>query len=164
VSGNLSRTRHLDVADSEGGFRGESLMEAGWLATALCWDGLLPLVAFLAPWFVKVACRKGDIAEVVVVVLVPIGLALLRMSLAQQTLRRQFGSRIRPLRQIGLGLAIVTLLFVEIAHGLLVFAPEAPIVPYAIAGWLLYFAMISAATFPPRQAHSAVTGTGPNDQ
>jgi len=126
-------------------------MRAKWIATALCWDGLLPATAAGCLWYVKVAFPKGHIAEVVAAALVPLGLALVRTSMAQRTLAQYFPTDIPLVRQLGIALAIIVLLVVEIMFGFQVFAPELHLLPAVVVGWLVYFTLILAATVPPQE-------------
>jgi hypothetical protein len=71
--------------------------------------------------------------------------------LAERNLKRFFPRGLPVTRQIVLAIAIILLLYVEIMFGVIVFAPEAPVIHVILAGWLAYFALIAIATFPPRQ-------------
>lgn len=122
-----------------------------WIAELFCWDGALPLVAAAGPLLVKTNFLKGHIAEVVVALFVPVALALLRSSFALRTVASHFVAPFFLFRQLCLALAIVSLLVLEIAVALEVFAPNADISLWIAINWLVYIGLMAAATFPPRR-------------
>lgn len=135
-------------------------MMTKWMATVFCWDGVLPLLSVFTPWLVKWNFPQGHIAEVVAVVLVPIAMALLRATFAHRTLSSYYEHSLPILRQLGLGLAIISLLLLEVVTSLLIFAPEAPILPGVLLGWLVYIALMLIATFPPRRVQHGGHSSG----
>jgi hypothetical protein len=126
-------------------------MTRRWLVTVVCWDGALPLIAALCPWLVKVCLPKSDFAELAAVLFVPMALALVRSAVAHRTLRLFFEPPLPWIRQAGIGLALVVLLFVDMALALKVLVPDAPVVLPALLGWLVYLGLIAASTCPPRE-------------
>lgn len=129
-----------------------------WLITLIGWDGLLPVMAALLPLLVKWTLPQGHIAEVVVAVIVPCGLALVRAALAHRALSRDFAASPPALRQGAIALAIILLCLTEVMFSVKVFAPDAPVLPLAVLSWFMYFTVMGAATFPPTKAQLAEMG------
>jgi hypothetical protein len=45
------------------------------------WDGVLPLLVAIVPWIVRTIFRAGHIAEVLAAILLPIVLAIVKLTL-----------------------------------------------------------------------------------
>ena len=114
----------------------------------LAWDGMLPAAIAAMPSLVKWLAPQNTLAELSVVVLVPIAAALMRAVVGY----RELGEAPPTWRQLLLGVAIALLLLFEAATGLLSFADDAP--PQAwLAPALMYACYISciALAFAPHR-------------
>jgi hypothetical protein len=129
------------------------------LLEAIGWDGVLPLLVASGPIFVKKMLPRGHIAEVFVVVLVPIFAAIIRASVGRRQIVRICDGRAPWLRQIALAAAIVTLLFFEAVVGLLTFVGEE--IPsawwLALALYAAYVALVTYALRPGRNPAGIAT-------
>jgi hypothetical protein len=124
-----------------------------WLLEFITWDGLLPLAVAACPWAVRILLPQNDVAEVSVVLFVPIVAALLRTITGAQQIHSDCGGALPAARQVALAIAIVLLLFFEIGVGLLTVARDEPAAAWKFV-FCFYACYLVAAAFAffPRQA------------
>src|SRR5690349_2606722 len=104
-----------------------------WLASAIAWDGMLPIIVGLIPVLVRITMPRNDGAIVLSTIFLPIIAAVLRAALASWQLQRACGGAMPILRQAALACAILCLLLFEILVSSLIFAAAPPSV-WIVAG------------------------------
>jgi hypothetical protein len=122
------------------------------------WDGILPVAVGLAPLLTHAMFPKRHFAEVVVVILLPIALALIRIQVGSIQLERVCRGDIRRWRQMLFACAIVLLLMFEMFMMLLTFADDEPQSAWLIPVLLLaaYIVTIWFALRPVRTAAASI--------
>lgn len=118
--------------------------------TFLVWDGILPLVVATVPSLLL--RRRGALEALgaLAVLFVPMIAALIRCCVGSRQLRATIGA-VSLRRQFGLAVAIILLLFFEIAANLIRCVPDIPREAWSIAASLYaaYLVVIWATFRPP---------------
>jgi hypothetical protein len=124
------------------------MLSARWWLGVLAWDGALPFLVACVPLAVRSIFPPRDPAGIVVILLVPIGAALIRAQVACYQIARICDGAVPRTRQAAMAAAIVVLLYFEFATGAVVCSGDAlgdlwliPVVTYvgylSIIAWAL---------------------------
>ena len=124
-----------------------------WLISAFAWDGLLPVIIGVIPIAVNFWVPNDPVVGVFTCILLPMGAAFFRASLAQWQLQRICFGQTPIGRQLLLAWAIICLMISEAILSMLIMAPKNERVPREIwwtlgCAYSLYLASILTALRP----------------
>ena len=111
------------------------------------WDGVVPGLVALVPFATRLWFPANSITVLAVVVLVPMGAALVRADVGYREFRSMGLFRPPAWRQLLLALAISLLLLFEIVAGLIPLMGDAPFIAWLIplSIYICYFICVVAA-------------------
>ena len=118
-----------------------------WWHRLIGWDGVVPGLVALVPFATRLWFPANSITVLAVVVLVPMGAALVRADVGYREFRSMGLLRPPAWRQLLLALAISLLLLCEIVAGLIPLMGDAPFIAWLIplSIYICYFVCVVAA-------------------
>lgn len=133
-------------------------MFASWLTRVIAYDGMLPLMIWLTPWFAALAFPNQRALIEIIAVVVPVLGCLVRFRVGQRLIGCNLcGKQVRYVQFAALSLGLVLLALIDCVIVLMYLMPRDAFGQPAdwgilLALWCFYFVFMAAALYPGRGA------------